>query len=251
MATGSKIYIYYIYHLLLFLTHILHSIWVQILSRDQKRTAVLKLYPSQFTTHSTTEKTEVLWEETSTSWINVTDVYYFFHTDTTQYVKCIWSSEKVNGYRHLFLVEKYRDQPATTRQLTSGEWCCIDKPIYVDRDMVYFSAKKETPLETHFYSLSLRDKQLKLLTEKGSSHHVTMNGPDYFIDCYSTLHDPQVILVHNLKKPSSALLFPIPILNYSINKQFIHTNGDIFSFTTSDGKYFINIDVQTHTNYYI
>lgn len=133
--------------------------------------------------------------------------------------------------------------------MTFGDWCCIDKSLYIDesQSLVYFSAKKETPLETHFYSVNyLQPEEPKRWTEKGYSHTVTMISSDYFIDCYSTLHDPQTILVRRIRNEISALLFPIVPINLDcLNNQLrcsidaITTcsvpNGEIFSFTSSDG----------------
>lgn len=252
-----------------------NSIWIQALSRDQKRTAVLKLYPSQFTItpiiHTNNNQqstplrtTEILWEETSTYWINITDVYHFFDAPSFDCVKFIWSSEKSkNGFRHLYYVEKHHNETSPRiKQLTHGDWCCIDKPLYIDelKRLVYFSAKKETPLETHFYSVNyLKDEEEpRRWTEKGYSHTVTMISSEYFIDCFSTLHDPQTILVRRVTNDTSALLFPVVPINLDcINQSIINTNltsnnslqrpystdvattsvpnGEIFSFTTSDG----------------
>jgi hypothetical protein len=125
-------------------------------------------------------------------------------SSTATVTKFIWSSEKVNGFRHLFLIEKLVNQKdAKVTQLTDGEWCCIDRPLYVDesRSLVYFSAKMHTPLESHFYVTSYHNHQQstpKLLTKLGFSHNITMNSPDYFIDCFSTIHDPPVTVIQKL-----------------------------------------------------
>lgn len=245
----------------------LFSIWLQILSRDQKKTAVLKLYPTQFTTTYTSKSslTEIIWEETSKHWINITDVFYFLKSDSLKKVNLIWSSEKVNGYRHLFHVDKNsHTATATVKQLTQGNWCCIDQPLYVDeaRKLVYFTAKKESPLESHFYVTSyVTIGEPVLLTRLGYSHTVTMNSPDHFVDCFSTLCDPQVILVRQINRHDdtlSALLVPVTTKGSSnhnlVDNELrydgstprrrpsdlthlgdIVPNGEVFSFTTSDG----------------
>lgn len=250
------------------------SVWLQILSRDQKKTAVLKLDVCQFSKDSNETKQseiEILWEEENTNWINVTDVYYFLSTSSANHARMIWSSEKGNGYRHLYYVEKRKGQKeSSVRQLTEGEWCCVDRPLFVDesRSLVYFSAKLHTPLETHFYVLNYSTRQTpKLLTRLGFSHTVTMNSPDYFIDCFSTLHDPQVTMVQRLnhsigRADRFGLLMPValkrqvetppspPFINSILNhapfnhysqtpptkyQDSIEPNGETFSFNTSDG----------------
>ncbi|CEG69475.1 hypothetical protein RMATCC62417_05541 [Rhizopus microsporus] len=220
------------------------SVWAQILSRDQKRTAIVKLALEQFISSSSSLSAEILWEETNSAWINVTDAYYFMKQTDATVTRLIWSSEKSNGYRHLYLVEKHIDQPAIITQLTHGEWCCLDKPIYVDesRGLVYFSAKADTPLEPHFYVVSYIRPQdgIKRLTQPGFSHTVTMTCPDYFVDCFSNLHHPHIFSVqkidHSSLLPSissyKGLILPVcritPYQNSSpciANTLFLHTNS--------------------------
>ncbi|RCH92005.1 dipeptidylpeptidase, partial [Rhizopus stolonifer] len=243
-------------------------IWLQLLSRDQKQAALVKLV---LTSHAI----EILWQETNSSWINITDVYYFMQTlSSVHHVKLIWSSERVNGYRHLFLVEKYsHESNSRITQLTQGEWCCVDRPLFVDesRHLVYFSAKMHTPLESHFYVVSYdRPESPRLLTQLGFSHQVSMDSADYFIDCFSALHHPQVILIQKLNHTpisieKSALLMPVsfkkqepvytrpppsPPPSFRFEDAFLspetqlldyaliyndRVHGEMFSFTTLDG----------------
>lgn len=133
-----------------------------------------------------------------------------------------------SGYRHLYLVEKYPHQSTSTiKQLTRGDWCCIDRPLYVDqvKHLVYFSAKKETPLESHLYVLNYLEasEEPVLLTRKGYSHTITMNSPDYFIDSFSTLHEPQVTLIRSTTGNKSALLAPIiPLLQQQEQEEEVY-----------------------------
>ncbi|KAI8368707.1 Alpha/Beta hydrolase protein [Blakeslea trispora] len=250
------------------------SLWLQLLSRDQKQTAVIRLFVShasvQPTDMETTDAIEILWEETSDCWINISDVFYFFQP-TSDALELIWSSEKDNGFRHLYLVRKRTGQPSEIRALTTGEWCCVDRPLYVDeaRSLVYFSAKLHTPLETHFYVIDLvHPSTPSLLTQLGFSHQVTMDSPDCFIDTFSSLHSPPVTLVQKINQ-EVALLMPVPssfnlqaerppspppvvqdAFDYengfllhekpiqgqmSIMTDTVEPKGDIFEFDTSDG----------------
>ncbi|KAI9477965.1 MAG: hypothetical protein EXX96DRAFT_569098 [Benjaminiella poitrasii] len=255
------------------------SIWLQLLSRDQQQTAVIKVPLSLFAATidactANDDDIEILWEEVNNYWVNVSDTYYFMkHSTTHQTVSFIWSSEKDDGYRHLYLIEKSSKQSSRrVTQLTHGEWCCLDRPLFVDesRSLIYFQAKIHVPLESHFYVISYEDSQIgkepTLLTQLGFSHTVTMDSPDYFVDCFSTLHDPQVVMVQRLNHKQktidrhAALLMPVAnkrqcetppsppssmtLSNSSssnICQQQMHdsdsveSNGEIFTFTTSDG----------------
>ncbi|KAI8977946.1 Alpha/Beta hydrolase protein [Pilobolus umbonatus] len=210
------------------------NVWVQLLSRDQKRTAVIRIEYEQFEEDI---QHEILWQETNEYWINVTDVYYFMESSF------IWSSEKT-GYRHLYHV-----QASNVTQITSGEWSCVDRPIYVDEEhqLVYFSAKADGPLETHLYVVSLVTLEMKRITPLGHSHTITIANNRYAVDCYSSLHQPPTYAIHKLNLTyieKSVLLLPnqsgIPRIQpsrhdtLSLEKSFL-PNGEIFSFTTSDG----------------
>ncbi|KAI8881153.1 alpha/beta-hydrolase [Backusella circina FSU 941] len=229
------------------------NVWVQLLSRDQKRMALVKLNYSQFINENETQQdglvsTEVIWEETSEDWINITDVFHFINNETDQdCINLIWSSEKATGYRHLYKVTKYTNESkARSMPLTSGEWCCVDRPIYVDerRHLVYFSAKKDTPLETHLYVLDFRSSlpTVKRLTQLGFSHTVTITSSDYIVDCFSHLHHPPVTSVNKLEHQDGlpslrprALLLSVPTLDKKENALDIIPNGEIFDFNTSNG----------------
>ena len=62
--------------------------------------------------------------------------------------------------------------------LTSGSWSVTDRQIWVDeeRDLVFFHALKDTPLEKHLYVTSLNQPgTIKRLTTPGYSHSVQIN----------------------------------------------------------------------------
>ncbi|CAG8780876.1 5274_t:CDS:2, partial [Acaulospora morrowiae] len=191
------------------------SVWVQFLDRPQRRTAIVKIPISNFMSSSEYEESggelddlcisriEIIFEETSDVWINVTNIFYFFNdgiyhnaedadlssTPTILYdqqtssTKLFITSEK-SGYRHLYLVEKPSAESPDyyVRSITTGNWPIVDRPIYVDtkKEIVYFTARKDTPLETHLYAASYAENADPLtvirLTELGYSHTVVMDS---------------------------------------------------------------------------
>ncbi|KAG0175250.1 dipeptidylpeptidase [Apophysomyces sp. BC1015] len=215
------------------------SVWAQILSRNQKQTAVLKMRCSEFLSSWEHEELgsqlagsgtqpEILWQEKTDMWINVSDAYYFLKQSTPDFTKFIWSSEK-SGFRHLyFVMKKHEWHAAEVTQLTHGDWCVLDKELYVDerRQLVYFMAKKDTCTEAHLYVTSYDNtsssRPIACLTEPGFSHSVTLNTDmDIFVDCFSSLHHPHVIAIRRLNHDTldhlpiiaeemAALLKPIP-----------------------------------------
>ncbi|CAO3589340.1 unnamed protein product [Absidia cylindrospora] len=210
------------------------SVWAQILSRDQTKTVVIRIPCTLFKTDdeytfqkkTDTAKVDELWSETQETWVNVSDAYYFLHNDEANTVdgrqpSCttfIWSSE-LTGYRHLYHVTKQNDndEAATIQQLTHGEWCVVDKPLYVDqrRKLVYFMAKMDTPLETHLYVTTYdHQKQshpIRRLTSLGYSHSIEMNNTmDVFVDLASCLRQPNGVVIRRLQYTDDD---PLPTTN--------------------------------------
>jgi dipeptidyl-peptidase-4 len=113
------------------------SLFVQRLSRDQKRLDVLSVDPA-------TGRSRVLFSETSPTWVNLTE-----NLKPLKDGSLIWSSER-SGYAHLYHWAKGR-----WSQLTRGNWA-VEKVVGVDEkaQRVYFTGTAETPLEQHLYWVS-------------------------------------------------------------------------------------------------
>ncbi|KAJ3217683.1 dipeptidylpeptidase [Clydaea vesicula] len=161
-------------------------ICVQLLSRLQDRTAIVKIPTEMFMTEeefNTNEKTlfvDLIYEEVNKYWINVTNVEYLFQCESGDKVEFVVASER-SGYRHLYRIEATRASNLEVLndgvssivqrsklkafQLTGGQWVVIDSAIHVDdhRQLVYFSANLDTPLETHFYVTSAEKRESSLL----------------------------------------------------------------------------------------
>lgn len=63
-------------------------------------------------------------------------------------------------------------------QLTSGEWEVLSRDLWVDRkrNLIYFMALAESPLEKHLYVFSmLQPENKRLLTTPGSTHSIEFN----------------------------------------------------------------------------
>ncbi|CAG8535283.1 1346_t:CDS:2, partial [Diversispora eburnea] len=156
------------------------SVWVQFLDRSQKRTAVVKIPIENFTSFSQyreyqksgqglddlcISRVELLFEETNDIWINVEK-----------------PSETSTDYH--------------VRSITAGDWPIVDRPIYVDtkRELVYFTAKKDTPLENHLYVASYAKgadpSNVVRLTEIGYSHVVVLDEKcSRYLDWFSNVKE--------------------------------------------------------------
>lgn len=209
-------------------------IWVQLLSRQQNRLDLILIPLDNFceicssssassspngivTDHSwqstlgkLTSPIQVIYSQTSATWLNVNDLLQFTEfTDT--HVSFIWASEE-SGFRHLYFITSnlqrtcngvaqdidsgfigtqnrnhYDEDPdgvslmprvVTKIMLTSGDWEVLGRNIWIDKErkLVYFLGLKETPLEKHLYVVSLTEpNQIRLLTKPGFSYSVEFN----------------------------------------------------------------------------
>ena len=135
------------------------SLYVQRLSRDQKRLDMLRVDPA-------TGRRTVLFSETSPTWVNLTDNFKPLKDGSF-----VWSSER-SGYSHL-----YRWKAGRWTQLTRGEWA-VDKVAGVDekRHRVYFTGTVESPLEQQLYWVRYNRASAPVrVTEKGWYNNAVMD----------------------------------------------------------------------------
>nr|XP_047133216.1 dipeptidyl peptidase 8 isoform X3 [Hydra vulgaris] len=175
-------------------------IWVQVFNRAQNRSALLRIPSSAFCTVNSTihsnEKIDVLLEEKSDYWINVSNALHFLPSQFCNEISFIWMCEKT-FFKHLYkytvttnnetldFMETNRNEYAirycqvlTEQPLTQGEWDVDSETIWLDErnNLVYFLGTKDTPLEKHLYCVSLLNPQLiERMTLLGYSHAVTLN----------------------------------------------------------------------------
>ncbi|KAF6023356.1 DPP8 [Bugula neritina] len=162
-------------------------IWVQLLDRLQRKCALV-IFPLQYFVSkqhgsSMIEPAPVhpqtIHEEVSDIWINVNNCLQFLETESETNLQYIWASERT-GYRHLYLCNNDLTNltHATVVPLTIGEWqVSAEHQIHFDKEknLVYFMANKDTPLENHLYCVSLATGCISRLTSLGSSHQTTVS----------------------------------------------------------------------------
>lgn len=130
----------------------------------------------------------VLVDENDT-WIDVTDDFIFLKKSD----RFLWTSEK-SGYRHIYLSDY---QGAELMRLTDGDWE-VSQIIGADEEggWVYFSGKKESPIEEHLYRVPLAGGAVEKLSKTPGWH--TANFDPHFrhyVEFYSDVRTPtQVIL---------------------------------------------------------
>ncbi|HET8817060.1 MAG TPA: S9 family peptidase [Pseudidiomarina sp.] len=139
------------------------------------------------------QKHQKLVQEISMHWLNLHDDLVFL--DDGKHF--IWASER-SGFKHLYL---YRLDGRLIRQLTSGDWQ-VDHVERVDETagLIYFTARKDTPLERHLYRASMTTttpSQPTRLSERAGFHSVQFaaNARSY-VDSFSSSSQPLQVALH-------------------------------------------------------
>jgi len=174
------------------------TLYVQRVSRDQKRLDMLVVDPATGGSH-------ILFSETAKTWVNLNDDFRPLKDGSL-----IWSSER-SGYKHL-----YRFVPGanggTWTQLTRGDWTLETNAqshpaglIGVDEahHRLFFSANKDDVLESHVYAIDyLHPAEPKRLTERGYWNEASMDkaGTRLLIQRSSPTQPPQVYLADGAGK---------------------------------------------------
>ena len=135
------------------------SLYLERLSRDQKRLDMLRIDP-------TTGRSSLLFAETSPTWLNLTDNFKPLKDGSL-----IWSSER-SGFSHL-----YRWKAGKWTQLTRGNWAIEDvEGVDEAAKRVYFTGTEETPIEQQLYWVSYeRPGAPRRVTETGWYNDAVMD----------------------------------------------------------------------------
>ncbi len=139
-----------------------------------------------------TGASRTLLTETSEVWINLHHLFRRLNKGGF-----IWGSER-SGFRHLYL---YDELGRLQNQITSGEWM-VDNLVGVDEDeqVVYFTATKDSPLESHLYAASFSGGEPRRLTREAGFHTVVLDPAcRRFVDVCHNLDTPPQITLCSLK----------------------------------------------------
>ena len=154
-------------------------------SRDQKNLK-LKVFDWEL------EKSKTILSEFSDTWINLHNDLYFYKNQRD----FIWASEK-DGYKHLYLHKFNSDKVI---QLTQGDWV-VDKIENIDEknNRIYFTGRKDTPLERHLYSVDTTSREVKKITQRAGYHRINFaKDSESFISNFSSSDIPPQVSLHSV-----------------------------------------------------
>ena len=158
------------------------KLYVQELNRDQNHLQLIR-YDA-----TSGEKECVLLEERHPKYVEPQHPLTFVKGDDSKF---IYQSQR-DGFNHLYL---YDTDGKLIRQLTSGDWM-VNSIEGFDEDgrNLYFTASKESPLQTNLYQVNLRSGKMRRVTAHDGTHSVMLSGSGKYVMDNYTAHDvPRVI----------------------------------------------------------
>ncbi len=195
-------------------------VYIAVLNRDQNH---MKM--NQYDVR-TGNFVKTLFEEKSEKYVEPEDDLVFLKNNPEEF---IWISER-DGYRHLYL---FNTNGEMVRQLTSGEWVVRNFLGLGPKDKyAYFTATKESPLNTDVYAVELKSGEITKISEKNGTHYAMLskNGK-YYIDIFSdTTISREYSIISTKGKLQQVLQENAnPLAEYELGKM------NIFSMDASDG----------------
>jgi dipeptidyl-peptidase-4 len=161
----------------------------QIENREQTQLDLVVFDPS-------TGAGQTLLRETNPIWINLHDMFKHLKTPREDGGNFIWASERT-GFRHLSL---YDGEGQLIRPLTQGSWL-VDALAGVDeeRGLVYFTASKEGPTESHLYVVPLNGGEPRQITAEPGFHAIELDRTfERFLDTHQSLASPPSVTLRSL-----------------------------------------------------
>ena len=129
--------------------------------------------------------------ETANTWLNLHSDLYFLD-DNAHFV---WASER-DGFKHLYL---YKNTGELVQQITKGQWV-VDQVEAIDNSTkrIYFTQRKDTPLEKHLYQVGFEGKNIQKVSQRQGFHSVAF-GKDasVYVNNFSTINTPPQVSLHS------------------------------------------------------
>ncbi|MGI8507965.1 MAG: S9 family peptidase [Gemmatimonadaceae bacterium] len=172
--------------------------------------------------------------ETSKTWIDVFDFYagiqdmMSFPAGKNEF---FWISDR-DGWQHIY---RYDYSGKLIKQVTHGNWSVTRiEGIDPTRQVVYFSSTDPSPLQRQLYEIGFDGTHQRRITSAVGTHHVDMSpNTRYFIDTWSSLHQPKQVALWNT---SGKVLRTLEANAQTTQWIASHAYSppELFSFTTSD-----------------
>ncbi|MCT8863722.1 S9 family peptidase [Shewanella xiamenensis] len=156
-------------------------------SRDQQKLDL------QLVALDSLTKPKTLVKERSDAWVNLNNDLHFLKQQSA----FIWASER-DGFNHLYLFDL---KGKLKTQLTKGNWA-VDELEYIDETAgwVYFTGRKDTPIEKHLYRVPLAGGKVERVSSEAGMHDpVFADNQSVYLDYFNSLSQPPQISLHGDK----------------------------------------------------
>ena len=164
------------------------SLWVQWMNRAQNHLIVYAVDPADGTK-------KPVYDEQQKTWVDWLDNIYFLANNKGFIIE----SDK-SGWMHIY---QYDMNGNPVKQITDGNWT-VQNILKIDekKNMLWFTARKESSTRSDLYSINTDGSNLQRLTFGYFTHSVNLSTDgSYFITTYSNVGTPPKIdLVNNKGK---------------------------------------------------
>jgi dipeptidyl-peptidase-4 len=191
-------------------------IFIAVINRDQNH-MWLRKYDAQ-----TGEFVKTLFEETNEKYVEPVEGLHFLNGSNDRFV---WMSRR-DGWNHAYL---YNTEGELIKQLTKGDWLITGFIGFSpDNSVMYFMSTKESPIQNHLYSVSLKNGKVKKLTDVHGTHRISMSyDKSYFFDVFSNYNT--VVRRYDLRSSAKGKLVKTllnsrnPLKDYNLGDMTIST----------------------------
>jgi len=159
-----------------------------------------------------------LLQETSKSWINLHNNLHFLKDG-----RFLWSSEE-SRFMHLSLRASNGEKLKT---LTHGDWQ-VDDLLAVDEDKqrIYFSGTKKTPLERHAYWTDFSGAEATQLTQNPGMHTFSFaDDASVYVDTWSNTQTPPQAELYKADGTKLASLLDNTLNNHHPYQKYVSTHA--------------------------
>lgn len=145
----------------------------------------------------------------------------------------IFTSER-SGFKHAYL---YSIQGTLIRAITSGSFELSSVVGFDEKsNMLYYTSTEVSPLERHFYSISLDGKKKTKLSAKPGMHTINMSGDfQFYIDYHTAATHPMVVTLYKTKGNASVKTLEDNQQLKVVLDDYGFAAKEFFSFTLADG----------------
>lgn len=144
----------------------------------------------------------------------------------------IYTTER-DGYKHLYL---YGMDGKLVKQITQGSFEVSQLIGFEEKTKtLYYTSTEVSPLERHFYSITLSGKKTKLSQAPGT-HTINMSTDfQFYIDYYTTASHPTVVSLYKTKGNALQKVLEDNGALAKVLDEYGFASKEFFSFKTIDG----------------